>query len=179
MEITVTVNAPELAGAITKLALAIEGAALNKNGEVTIPAGTTATVQSVEQVVQPTTAAAPQQTAPAPQPQAQTIPMPQPTAPVPQPQAPTSAQQTTAQPQQKALTLNDIATAGAGLVDQGKMQQVIELLAGCCCGNGYREPAFKFPGAGFRSKAMGNRSYNQFKRRIGRHTICTRRAGYR
>lgn len=89
MEITVTVNAPELAGAITKLALAIEGAALNKNGEVTIPAGTTATVQSVEQVVQPTTAAA---------------------------------------PQQKALTLNDIATAGAGLVDQGKMQQVIELL---------------------------------------------------
>ena len=96
MEITVTVNAPELAGAITKLALAIEGAALNKNGEVTIPAGTTATVQSVEQVVQPTTAAAPQQT--------------------------------TAQPQQKALTLNDIATAGAGLVDQGKMQQVLELL---------------------------------------------------
>lgn len=119
MEITVTVNAPELAEAITKLALAIEGAALNKNGEVTIPAGTTATVQSVEQVVQPTTAAAPQQTAPAPQPQAQTIPM---------PQAPTPAQQTTAQPQQKALTLNDIATAGAGLVDQGKMQQVIELL---------------------------------------------------
>lgn len=130
MEITVTVNAPELAGAITKLALAIEGAALNKNGEVTIPAGTTATVQSVEQVVQPTTVtpAAPQQTAPAPQPQAQTIPMPQPTAPVSQPQAPTPAQQTTAQPQQKALTLNDIATAGAGLVDQGKMQQVIELL---------------------------------------------------
>lgn len=130
MEITVTVNAPELAGAITKLALAIEGAALNKNGEVTIPAGTTATVQSVEQVVQPTTVApvAPQQTAPAPQPQVQTIPMPQPTAPVPQPQAPTPAQQTTAQPQQKALTLNDIATAGAGLVDQGKMQQVIELL---------------------------------------------------
>lgn len=128
MEITVTVNAPELAGAITKLALAIESAALNKNGEVTIPAGTTATVQSVEQVVQPTTAAAPQQTAPAPQPQAQTIPMPQPTAPVPQPQAPTPAQQITAQPQQKALTLNDIATAGAGLVDQGKMQQVIELL---------------------------------------------------
>lgn len=130
MEITVTVNAPELAGAITKLALAIEGAALNKNGEVTNPVGTTATVQSVEQVVQPTTVApvAPQQTAPAPQPQAQTIPMPQPTAPVPQPQAPTPAQQTTAQPQQKALTLNDIATAGAGLVDQGKMQQVIELL---------------------------------------------------
>lgn len=93
MEITVTVNAPELAGAITKLALAIEGAALNKNGEITIPAGTTATVQSVERVVQPT-----------------------------------PAQQTTAQPQQKALTLNDIATAGAGLADQGKMQQVIELL---------------------------------------------------
>ena len=130
MEITVTVNAPELVGAITKLALAIEGAALNKSGEVTIPAGATATVQSAQQVVQPTpaTQVAPQQTAPAPQPQAQTIPMPQPTAPVPQPQAPTPAQQTTAQPQQKALTLNDIATAGAGLVDQGKMQQVIELL---------------------------------------------------
>lgn len=98
MEITVTVNAPELAGAITKLALAIEGAALNKNGEVIIPAGTTATVQSAEQVAPPT------------------------------PVTPVAPQQTTAQPQQKALTLNDIATAGAGLVDQGKMQQVIELL---------------------------------------------------
>ena len=97
MEITVTVNAPELAGAITEFARAIEGPALNKYGEITIPAGTTATVQSVERVVQPT-----------------------------------PAQQTTAQPQQKALTLNDIATAGAGLVDQGKMQQVIELLGTYC-----------------------------------------------
>ena len=123
MEITVTVNAPELAGAITKLALAIEGAALNKNGEVTIPAGTTATVQSVEQVVQPTPA--PQPVTPTPQVAQETPhqPVPQTPAPTPQPATPTVSQ-----PQQKALTLNDIATAGAGLVDQGKMQQVIELL---------------------------------------------------
>lgn len=102
MDITVTVNAPEIVGAITKLALAIEGAILNKNSEATIPAGATTTVQSTEQIVpsHPAAPVVPQKKAPAPQPPAQ----------------------------QKALTLNDIATAGAGLVDQGKMQQVIELL---------------------------------------------------
>lgn len=127
MEITVTVNAPELAGAITKLALAIEGAATFKNGEVVIPAGTTATVAGIEQAAP---IPAPQPVAPAPQAAQETpqqpvpqTPAPQVTTPAPQPAAPT-----TSQPQQKALTLNDIATAGAGLVDQGKMQQVIELL---------------------------------------------------
>ena len=100
MEITVTVNAPELAGAIAKLALAIEGkAAINQDGSMAIPAGTVATVKGVE--TQPT--AAPQAVQ-------------QPT-PVPQ-----------AAPTQKAITLNDLATAGAGLVDQGKMPQVIALL---------------------------------------------------
>lgn len=126
MEITVTVNAPELAGAITKLALAIEGAATFKNGEVVIPAGTTATVAGVEQAA-PTPA--PQPVAPAPQTVQET---PQPPVPqTPAPQVATPAPQTAptvSQPQQKALTLNDIATTGAGLVDQGKMQQVIELL---------------------------------------------------
>lgn len=122
MEITVTVNAPELAGAITKLALAIEGAATFKNGEVVIPAGTTATVASIEQAA-PTPA--PQPIAPAPQTAQETPqqPVPQTPAPAPQPAAPTASQS-----QQKALTLNDIAAAGARLVDQGKMQQVIELL---------------------------------------------------
>ena len=126
MEITVTVNAPELAGAITKLALAIEGAATFKNGEVVIPAGTTATVAGVEQAA-PTPA--PQPIAPAPQAVQET---PQPPVPqTPAPQVATPAPQTAptvSQPQQKALTLNDIATVGAGLVDQGKMQQVIGLL---------------------------------------------------
>lgn len=123
MEITVTVNAPELAGAITKLALAIEGAATLKNGEVVIPAGTTATVTGIEQA---TLTPAPQPVAPAPQ-AAQEVPQ----TPALQPVAPATApapQPAASQPQQKALTLNDIATAGAGLVDQGKMQQVIELL---------------------------------------------------
>lgn len=127
MEITVTVNAPELAGAITKLALAIEGAATFKNGEVVIPAGTTTTVAGVEQAA-PTPA--PQPVAPAsqavqetPQQPVPQTPAPQVATPTPQPSTPTASQ-----PQQKALTLNDIATAGAGLVDQGKMQQVIELL---------------------------------------------------
>lgn len=121
MEITVTVNAPELAGAIAKLALAIEGkAAINQDGSMAIPAGTVATVKGVE--TQPT--AAPQAVQqPTPVPQAQQIapmPTPQPT-PVPQAapaQAP--APQPTPVPQaaptQKAITLNDLATAGAGLV---------------------------------------------------------------
>lgn len=126
MEITVTVNAPELAGAITKLALAIEGAAAFKNGEAVIPAGTTATVAGIEQAA-PTPA--PQPVAPAPQTAQETPQQPVPQTPAPQVATPTpQAAPTVSQPQQKALTLNDIATAGAGLVDQGKMQQVIELL---------------------------------------------------
>lgn len=130
MEITVTVNAPELAGAITRLALAIEGkATINQDGSMAIPAGTVATVKGVE--AQPT--AAPQQSTPVPQAQ-QTAPMPTP-QPTPVPQAapaqapapqPTPVPQTA--PTQKAITLNDLATAGAGLVDQGKMPQVIALL---------------------------------------------------
>lgn len=117
MEITVTVNAPELAGAITRLALAIEGkAAINQDGSMVIPAGTVATVKGVE--AQPTAAPqAAQQPTPVPQAQ-QTAPMPTP-QPTPVPQA---------APTQKAITLNDLATAGAGLVDQGKMPQVIALL---------------------------------------------------
>ena len=114
MEITVTVNAPELAGAITKLALAIEGAALNKNGEVTIRrhyshsterrAGCTAyhggstTADSSSSSATGTDnsdAAAYRLSTTA----AGTY--------------PGTADNRTAQ--QKALTLNDIATAGAGL----------------------------------------------------------------
>ena len=127
MEITVTVNAPELAGAITKLALAIEGAAAFKNGEVVIPAGTTAAVAGIEQAA-PTPV--PQPVAPTPQVAQETPHQPVPQTPAPQVATPTPqpATPTVSQPQQKALTLNDIATAGAGLVDQGKMQQVIELL---------------------------------------------------
>lgn len=133
MEITVTVNAPELAGAITRLALAIEGnAAINQDGSMVIPTGTVATVKGVE--TQPTAAPqAAQQPTPVPQVQ-QTAPMPTP-QPTPAPQAapaqapvqqPTPVPQAT--PTQKAITLNDLATAGAGLVDQGKMPQVIALL---------------------------------------------------
>ena len=128
MEITVTVNAPELAGAITRLALAIEGkAAINQDGSMVIPAGTVATVKGVE--AQPTAAPqAAQQPTPVPQAQ-QTAPMPTP-QPTPVPQA-APAQVPAPQPTpvpQKAITLNDLATAGAGLVDQGKMPQVIALL---------------------------------------------------
>ena len=114
MEITVTVNAPELAGAIAKLALAIDGiAAVNKDGYAVIPSGTTATVQNVE-MQQPTQAAQTVQTV-------QTVQQPTQTA-----QAVQTAQ--TVQQPSKAITLNDLATAGAGIVDQGKMQQVISLL---------------------------------------------------
>ena len=133
MEITVTVNAPELAGAITRLALAIEGkAAINQDGSMAIPAGTVATVKGVETqptaapqaVQQPTPVPQAQQTAPMPTPQPTPVPQAAPAqAPAPQP---TPVPQTA--PTQKAITLNDLATAGAGLVDQGKMPQVIALL---------------------------------------------------
>ena len=48
-----------------------------------------------------------------------------PVAPVPAPQP---VQQTAPEPQQKAITIDMLAAAGAPLVDQGKMQQLMALL---------------------------------------------------
>lgn len=64
----------------------------------------------------------------------QAAPQPAPVAPVPKPQpVPTAAPMSTPTPapqpvQQKAITIDMLAAAGAPLVDQGKMQQLMALL---------------------------------------------------
>ena len=66
----------------------------------------------------------------------QAAPQPAPVAPVPKPQpvptaAPTPAPQpvqAAPEPQQKTITIDMLAAAGAPLVDQGKMQQLMALL---------------------------------------------------
>lgn len=55
----------------------------------------------------------------------QAAPQPAPVAPVPKPQP---VQQAAPEPQQKAITIDMLAAAGAPLVDQGKMQQLMALL---------------------------------------------------
>ena len=145
LEIKVTIDAPALAEAINNLAGAVRaGVAVQEQPAMpaqnavqpvqapqditpapTAPApvqptqdaqaGVSAAPQSQPQQTAPV--AQSQSVAPAPQPQPQTAPVVQPQ---PQPQAP--VQQAT---QAAAITLDDLSRAGAALIDQGKMQQVM------------------------------------------------------
>lgn len=59
----------------------------------------------------------------------QAAPQPAPVAPMPAPTpAPQPVQQAAPEPQQKAITIDMLAAAGAPLVDHGKMQQLMALL---------------------------------------------------
>ena len=128
-EVKVTIESPALVEAMNNLASAIVS-------------GMTVKVPEVKAVAQPvqnqqTAPAAPTQ-APVPQTPVQTQPiMNVPTA-APAPTAPTQApvQQTPVAPTQPAqqaaktpITLEAISRAGAALVDQGKMQQIMGLLS--------------------------------------------------
>ena len=121
LEIKVTIETPDLSQAITQLALAIKGSALVADSrDMVIPAGTPMDVMKAVPV-------APQPVTPAPAP-VPVAPVPQPTpAPAmnpPQPAAPIPA------PVQEApkIDMNAISRAGAGLIDQGKMQDVLAVL---------------------------------------------------
>lgn len=123
LEIKVTIETPDLSEAITQLALAIKGSALvadSDSAEMVIPAGTPMDVmEAVPVVPQPVTPApAPVPVAPVPQPNpAPAMNPPQPAAPIPAPvqEAP-------------KIDMNAISRAGAGLIDQGKMQDVLAVL---------------------------------------------------
>lgn len=144
-EIQIVLSAPGLETAITALTEAVT--AFGKNGaELVIPAGTTAQVTGVQPTpqAQPTAVEtpAPQPTpTPAPQPQTVAPVTPQPQAATPQPQAtaaatpapaPAASQAQATQPTAAAptgpITLDMIVNAGAGLVENGMMDQVIALL---------------------------------------------------
>ena len=123
LEIKVTIETPDLSEAITQLALAIKGSALvadSDSAEMVIPAGTPMDVmEAVPVAPQPVTPApAPVPVAPVPQPNpAPAMNPPQPAAPIPAPvqEAP-------------KIDMNAISRAGAGLIDQGKMQDVLAVL---------------------------------------------------
>lgn len=125
LEVKVTIETPDLSQAITQLALAIKGSALvadSNSAEMVIPAGTPMDVMEAvpvaPQPVTPAPAPAPVPVAPVPQSNpAPAMNPPQPAAPIPAPvqEAP-------------KIDTNAISRAGAGLIDQGKMQDVLAVL---------------------------------------------------
>ncbi len=139
LEIEVTIEAPALAEAINNLADAVRAGVAVQEQPAMSAQNAVQPVQAPQDVtpaptapapVQPTQDAQagvsavpqsqPQQTAPVAQPQPVTPAPQRQTAPVVQPQAP--VQQAT---QAAAITLDDLSRAGAALIDQGKMQQVM------------------------------------------------------
>lgn len=112
MKINVEVTAAEIVTAINNLADVI--------GKIGTPV-ITPIVTKAEPVNPEPVQAAPVAPVPKPQPVPTAAPMPTP-APAPQPV------QAAPEPQQKAITIDMLAAAGAPLVDQGKMQQLMALL---------------------------------------------------
>ena len=128
MEMKIKIDVPELVAAVEKLAAAIDKTALN----ITVP--NEGTLNFNMPTGNAPVAPAPVQTAPAPAPVAAPAPAPTP-APVPTPAAPPVTPMPTAAAPAPAVpvtaptyTLDQIAKAGANLVDAGKMEQLLALL---------------------------------------------------
>lgn len=113
MEMKIKIDVPELVAAVEKLAAAIDKTALN----ITVPNEGTLNfnMPAGNAPVAPALASAP---APAPTPAAPPV-TPMPTAAAPAPAVPVTA---------PTYTLDQIAKAGANLVDAGKMEQLLALL---------------------------------------------------
>lgn len=124
MEMKIKIDVPELVAAVEKLAAAIDKTALN----ITVP--NEGTLNFNMPAGNAPVAPAPVQTAPTPAPVAAPASAPAPApaappvAPTPTAAAPTSAVPVTA----PTYTLDQIAKAGANLVDAGKMEQLLALL---------------------------------------------------
>lgn len=110
MEMKIKIDVPELVAAVEKLAAAIDKTALN----ITVPNEGTLNfnMPAGNAPVAPAPASAP---APAPTPAAPPV-TPMPTAAAPAPAVPVTA---------PTYTLDQIAKAGANLVDAGKMEQLL------------------------------------------------------
>lgn len=126
MEMKIKIDVPELVAAVEKLAAAIDKTALN----ITVP--NEGTLNFNMPTGNAPVAPAPVQTAPTPAPVAAPASAP---APVPTPAAPpVTPMPTTAAPAPAVpvtaptYTLDQIAKAGANLVDAGKMEQLLALL---------------------------------------------------
>lgn len=120
MEMKIKIDVPELVAAVEKLAAAIDKTALN----ITVP--NEGTLNFNMPTGNTPVAPAPVQTAPTPAPAPTPTPTPAapPVTPMPTAAAPTSAVPVTA----PTYTLDQIAKAGANLVDAGKMEQLLALL---------------------------------------------------
>lgn len=122
MEMKIKIDVPELVAAVEKLAAAIDKTALN----ITVP--NEGTLNFNMPAGNASVAPAPVQTAPTPAPVAAPAPAPTPAAPpvtpMPTAAAPAPAVPVTA----PTYTLDQIAKAGANLVDAGKMEQLLALL---------------------------------------------------
>ena len=122
MELKIKIDVPELVAAVEKLAAAIDKTALN----ITVP--NEGTLNFNTPASNAPVAPAPVQTAPTPAPVAAPAPAPTPAAPpvtpMPTAAAPAPAVPVTA----PTYTLDQIAKAGANLVDAGKMEQLLALL---------------------------------------------------
>lgn len=129
-EVKVTIVAPEIVGAINKLSDAITASVEHKAAEA--PAVEAKPAQTAPA---PAVEAKPLPVAPAPEPDPVPVaPMPAPApapapvasmpapAPAPAPVAPAPAVEA------KPIDLHSISRAGAGLIDKGKMPQIMELL---------------------------------------------------
>lgn len=120
MEMKIKIDVPELVAAVEKLAAAIDKTALN----ITVP--NEGTLNFNMPAGNAPVAPAPVQTAPTPAPVAAPAPAP---APAPTPAAPPVTPMPTAVPvTAPTYTLDQIAKAGANLVDAGKMEQLLALL---------------------------------------------------
>lgn len=113
MEMKIKIDVPELVAAVEKLAAAIDKTALN----ITVP--NEGTLNFNTPAGNAPVAPAPVQTAPTPAPVAAPPVTPMPTAAAPAPAVPVTA---------PTYTLDQIAKAGANLVDAGKMEQLLALL---------------------------------------------------
>lgn len=127
MEMKIKIDVPELVAAVEKLAAAIDKTALN----ITVP--NEGTLNFNTPAGNAPVAPAPVQTAPTPAPVAAPAPAPTPAAPpvtpMPTAAAPAPAVPVTAVPvTAPTYTLDQIAKAGANLVDAGKMEQLLALL---------------------------------------------------
>lgn len=126
MEMKIKIDVPELVAAVEKLAAAIDKTALN----IAVP--NEGTLNFNMPAGNAPVAPAPVQTAPTPAPVAASAPAP---APTPTPAAPPVTPMPTAAAPAPAVpvtaptyTLDQIAKAGANLVDAGKMEQLLALL---------------------------------------------------
>lgn len=125
MEMKIKIDVPELVAAVEKLAAAIDKSALN----ITVPNEGTLNVNMPAPTPEQATPAVP--TTPVAPAAAPTVP-PVASAPVAVPTAPPAAPVTPAAPTvpvtAPTYTLDQIAKAGASLVDAGKMEQLLAML---------------------------------------------------